>query len=584
MFDLDADDAVGLPLESIAPGVGPITPTPDSRELTLLARNSSGSEFPAALTVRAGVDGDDGLWHVFIRDLTESERLGKELDRAAEELRRREQARDEARTELRGTARELERATRRIDDLTAQLDDRDADLGDRDAELRELRRVLAAANGELDRAKRDSETARRSLAGAKRDGEATRRELAGAKRDAETARREVAGVGSARDHARAEADRNAREADRLRADLARATGELSRIRAELSAAAADLSSARAGGRALEEKLERTRADHAATARQLEADRAQLDAELHRVGAEHSRSLRALDEATAALTAAEDERALVAKHGSELIARYDERGVCLAASAGARGLLGYEPAELVGRPGADLIHPEDRARLLRARAGQAETTFRARLRRRDGEYVTVEVGFRPAEGQAGRLGEVTTIARPVAERRADDDAGRVAETRFRSLFGTLPGASALVGQDGRITRANPALARLTGYSADQLEGTALGTLVDDANAPVVAGRLRQVATGQVATLRMEHQLAHASGRTVAVELRVTPLPPADEAGDGRLHELVVHFQDLSEQRTLAGRVARARTAWKRPAATARARRSSSAARRACPRGC
>ena len=61
----------------------------------------------------------------------------------------------------------------------------------------------------------------------------------------------------------------------------------------------------------------------------------------------------------------------------------------------------------------------------------------------------------------------------------------------------------------------------------------------------------MATGQVATLRMEQQLAHASGRTVAVELRVTPLPPADEAGDGRLHELVVHFQDLSEQRQSQG---------------------------------
>ena len=57
--------------------------------------------------MRPGIDGDDGLWHVFIRDLTESERLGKELDRATEEARRRARARDDARTELRGTAREL---------------------------------------------------------------------------------------------------------------------------------------------------------------------------------------------------------------------------------------------------------------------------------------------------------------------------------------------------------------------------------------------------------------------------------------------------------------------------------------------
>jgi PAS domain S-box-containing protein len=221
-------------------------------------------------------------------------------------------------------------------------------------------------------------------------------------------------------------------------------------------------------------------------------------------------------------------------------------VCLAASAGARGLLGYEPDELVGRPGADLLHPDDRARLLRARAGQAEATFRARLRTRAGEYVPVEVSFRPETGNGGRLGEVTTVARPIAERRADDHAGRVAETRFRSLFGTLPHPSALIGQNGRIRRANLALARLTGYSADQLEGTALGTLVDDQHAAVFGGRLRQVATGQVATLRLEQQIAHASGRPIPVELQVTPLPVGDAPGEGGGHELVVHFEDLSQE--------------------------------------
>ena len=226
-------------------------------------------------------------------------------------------------------------------------------------------------------------------------------------------------------------------------------------------------------------------------------------------------------------------------------------MCLAASAGTRGLLGYEPEELVGRPGADLIHPEDRARLLRARAALAETTFRARLRNRAGEYVPVEVDFRPDGGEDGRLGEVTTVARPIAERRADDDAGRVAEIRFRSLFGTLPHASALIGQDGRIVRANLALARLTGYSGDQLEGTALGTLVDDEDAAVFGGRLRQVSTGQVATLRLEQRIAHASGRTVPVELKVTPLPAN---GDARLHELVVHFEDLSRETRLTSAVA------------------------------
>ena len=574
MFGIDADDASGRPLESIAPGAGPVTPTPDARELTLLARHRSGREFPAALTVRPGIDGDDGLWHVFIRDLSESERLGRELGRATEEMRRRAKARDEARSELRGTARELERANRRIDELTAVLERRDADLGQREAELADTKRALTAEQQDLERL-----MSTHARATAERDD----------------ARREL-------DDARRELEESSREAERLRADLASATGDLSRARAELTAAASDLSGVRAAGRALEEQavqagadnaqlsaelhrmrteyaqasneldrmrtehaqagdeLHRTRTEHAQASDELDRTRteyAQLADDLDRARTDNARLVNELDRTRAEharladeLAAADDERRLLADHASELIARYDERGVCLAASSGARGLLGYEPEELVGRPGAELIHPEDRARLLRARAGQAEATFRARLRNRAGEYVAVEVSFRPEDADGSRLGEVTTVARPIAERRADDDAGRLAETRFRSLFGTLPYAGALIGQDGRIIRANLALARLTGYSGDQLEGTALGTLVDDEDAAVFAGRLRQVATGQIATLRLEQRIGHASGRTVPVELRVTPLP----TGDGRLHDVVVHFEDLSQETRLTSAVA------------------------------
>jgi PAS domain S-box-containing protein len=146
-----------------------------------------------------------------------------------------------------------------------------------------------------------------------------------------------------------------------------------------------------------------------------------------------------------------------------------------------------------------------------------------------------------------------VARPVS-RRADDGAGRIAVTRFASLFGTLPGPCALLGQDGRIAKANLALSRLTGYSRDQLEGTTLGTLVDDESAPLFGGRLRQVASGQVATLRLEQRLARAGGGTVPVELSITPLPAGDANGDGRLHELVVHFEDVSGETRLTSAVA------------------------------
>jgi hypothetical protein len=64
----------------------------------------------------------------------------------------------------------------------------------------------------------------------------------------------------------------------------------------------------------------------------------------------------------------------------------------------------------------------------------------------------------------------------------------------------------------------------------------------------------VASGQVATLRLEQRLARAGGGTVPVELSITPLPAGDAKGDGRLHELVVHFEDVSGETRLTSAVA------------------------------
>ena len=79
-------------------------------------------------------------------------------------------------------------------------------------------------------------------------------------------------------------------------------------------------------------------------------------------------------------------------------------------------------------------------------------------------------------------------------------------------------------------------------------------MDDEDAAVFAGRLRQVATGQVATLRLEQRIAHASGRTVPVELQRHAAPGGRRERDGRLHELVVHFEDLSRETRLTSAVA------------------------------
>ncbi len=233
------------------------------------------------------------------------------------------------------------------------------------------------------------------------------------------------------------------ELSRLSARNGELDDELSRVGAQNAELKDELSRASAGNGAVEEELsrakaelveavaERDRVEQEFTAAprddirsELEqSQRAQAEAEraLERARAvlleERARHDEELDEVAATLARTEAERRLLAEHATELIARYDERGTCLYASPASRRLLGFEPDELVSRPGAELLHPDDRHMLARARAARAESAFQARLRRKTGEYIWVEVRLRPVLAHDGdRVVAVTTTIRAISRNR------------------------------------------------------------------------------------------------------------------------------------------------------------------------
>ena len=240
------------------------------------------------------------------------------------------------------------------------------------------------------------------------------------------------------------------ELSRVNAGNGAVEEELSRVSAANGALEEELSRAAAERRALQHEIEslreeearisnqlaeavsgRSRAEEELAANRRDADRselersertqAQIEQALQQARTllleERARHEQELDEITADAARTEAERRLLAEHATELIARYDERGTCLYASPAARRLLGFEPDELVSRPGAELLHPDDRHMLARARAARAESTFQARLRRKTGEYIWVEVRLRPVLARDGdRVVAVTTTIREISRNR------------------------------------------------------------------------------------------------------------------------------------------------------------------------
>lgn len=90
--------------------------------------------------------------------------------------------------------------------------------------------------------------------------------------------------------------------------------------------------------------------------------------------------------------------MVVEHSPELISRHTKEGLFLYASAAYQRLLGYDPAELVGRSIYEFIHPSEvtrvRSTYVQSRTRGDGQTMVFRARRKDNQYVWLEMTYRP----------------------------------------------------------------------------------------------------------------------------------------------------------------------------------------------
>ena len=111
----------------------------------------------------------------------------------------------------------------------------------------------------------------------------------------------------------------------------------------------------------------------------------------------------------------------------------EEGIILDCNEQLGRMLGYEPAELLGRAIGDLVAPEDRERVLENTRARRESMVEHGVVRRDGTRLMVEAHGRPMSPRGTRR---LTALRDVTVRRRAEDALREADRRKNEFIGML----------------------------------------------------------------------------------------------------------------------------------------------------
>jgi diguanylate cyclase (GGDEF)-like protein/PAS domain S-box-containing protein len=226
------------------------------------------------------------------------------------------------------------------------------------------------------------------------------------------------------------------------------------------------------------------------------------------------------------------RAVVASLPDALWA-IDQDGRTVIVNEHIANMLGYRPAEMLGRLLADFKPQDEReilaVRLARRSSGVPEQYLTTFLHR-DGSVIGARVSARPVVDDDLYLGTVATIEelpiRDVAERRAEQAKLRESEQLYRAIVETATEGIVMVDREYQVTFANERFAEMLGRAGDEV----LGRKIEDLATPegrrlVLAGRQQRL-SGESG--RYEIPMQHADGSTVWCQLSAAPL--LDDAGE------------------------------------------------------
>jgi PAS domain S-box-containing protein len=218
--------------------------------------------------------------------------------------------------------------------------------------------------------------------------------------------------------------------------------------------------------------------------------------------------------------------LITQHSRDMISTAGADGAVTSVSPACRALLGYEPQELVGTKVADLIHPEDRAGSMMARAAASNDSHLSstvRCHRKDGTWVWVESNsYIVRDPATGAPVEVIAITRDIRDRKKAEETTRVLEESRGHA------RSAAFVHETLYRFAGLSQVDLGGYARALVEGLCgargaaerrISSAVDAEQVPLAAGKA--VSCGRILDELVTNALEHAfpGGRAGSVRVAV-----------------------------------------------------------------
>ncbi len=211
------------------------------------------------------------------------------------------------------------------------------------------------------------------------------------------------------------------------------------------------------------------------------------------------------------------------------------GEVLHANQVAEQVFGYSLDQMRGRSSTELwrlyredgseITADQRPAQMAIAAGPGSRSQTLQVGRHDGERRWLQVDSVPVRGARGGAVQVVSSFIDITELKRAEAALRESEQRFRAVFDRSAVGIVRVGLDARIMETNPALTRMFGYEAGELDGQKVGRFMLKADRHPLR-LFAELGSRERDVVQLELQFRHKAGASIWTNVTASMVRDAD----------------------------------------------------------
>ncbi len=207
---------------------------------------------------------------------------------------------------------------------------------------------------------------------------------------------------------------------------------------------------------------------------------------------------------------EDLFRLISQNSQDMICFGSPDGTCHYVSPAVRSMLGYDPVEIIGPKGMDLLLPRD--------AGEDRLTYQ--LRHKDGFDIWCETTITKLLDEEGKVYLIVAVARDITYRKRMEIQLQETEQRHKSLIRYTPVAICSLNREGEFMTANPACLQIAGYSVEELSGMNFRSILSPEDIPWLEKLFYDAFSQEVKDV--EFTIFHKDGRRIDLLSASSPI--------------------------------------------------------------